>query len=274
MRGNRRGGGRGGGRRVFTLSGKSPFNFQVGNTNTSSAATLSASNVLVPNNLRNAFEFYRFRRVSLSLAPVSRFETSWPASSNAACWSLGYLPEITLSTLTSISQADVASLADSITGSASVVNVNSADESGTNTGKLLLPGDTVRRSLRVSPRTLNLGLAKMWRCNPSGTTDDPSTIQGTFIFAVTDAAGANLVRAQGELSWTVDLFEPLNAAGITLAKRLSTVTDEEKSFISVDEEVGDHGGTRPPNPAPPPRLVGGRSPSVGRPMITAKAPLC
>jgi len=246
---------------VFT--GKSPFNFQVGNGNTSTVSVLSASNVLVTNNLRDAFEFYRFRRVSLSLAPVSRFETTWPANSNSSAWSLGYLPEITLATSTSISQADVASLADAIVGSASVVNVASADESGTNTGKLLLPGDTARRTLRVMPKTLNMSLAKMFRCNPTGTTDDPATTQGTFIFAVADAAGANLVRAEGILSWTVELFEPVNSANITISKRLSSSTEEKDlQYISVDEEAASVTSMVLANPAPPPGKSGASSHSV------------
>jgi hypothetical protein len=202
--------------RSFLYSGKDQLDLVVANGNSSVAGAYSANgsfNTAVTN-ISKAFEYYRIERLRFTVMPVIRYESGFPTQSGSSIWAFGWLPETTNSTTTTITPGAVNTLSDSLTGMASIVNTQSADESGTNSGKSLVTGETVPRHLNVSRKTLRLGLAKMYRTQ-SGVTGDPATIQGTVILALGDTAGANTVKVNIFVDFTIRFFEPVDTTTIS-----------------------------------------------------------
>jgi len=214
----RRKGRGGGGGRSFTVSGKFALSFTVANGNTSVARSVTPSAFAPLANICLGFEYYRFTKLTARVPPIVRYETTTPQTTNAGAWAMAYLPEATNASTTGLSVGALETLSDCVDGTSQIVNVNAGNVAG---GTLMVAGLTTSKTLRVKARTLRLGLAKMYRTQ-SATTGDPAVQQGLFLFAVTDAAGANTVLAQAIVSFTCKFFEPVDASSISLRNLLST----------------------------------------------------
>lgn len=217
------------------MSGQGGYDVVVLNGNTSVVSSITANSFPQAGNVYKGFEFYKYTKLNFTISPPVRFETTVPASTLSAQWALGYMPEGTNATPTTITTNDVRSLPDSIGGMCQVVNVNTADESATNTGKLLVAGDTKERVLRVRKSALNCSLAKMFRTQ-SATTGDPAVLQGNVIVAVGDAAGTNTVKFFIRVTYTIRFFEPLFATDLSVPRPPAAILQQAHSVTEDDEK--------------------------------------
>jgi hypothetical protein len=192
-------------------SGKDYGTLTIANGNTSVAFSVAPSTVSRLVNISKAFEFYRFTKLEFEFPPITRFETSEPASTFSSLVAVGWIPEQTnAASTTAIAFADVASLTQSCMFSASVVNANSV--TSVLNSNLLIPGTTGPTHLRLNRKTLLSTPTNWFRAN--GNAEDGFNAQGQLLAAVTDAAGANTVVIPFLLRYDVELAGRANSAAV------------------------------------------------------------
>jgi len=175
-------------------------------------------------NLQKAYEFYRFTRLTLDLIPAVRFETTLPSTSASGLGVVAYYPEITTATTTSLSVTAVAQLSASRLLALQIVNANTI--SSTVNSSQWVEGETKRVSLRV-PRSVLLATPTRWfRTGLATTAEDLEIDQGTLIFAVQDAAGANTVVQYAHLSYTCEFNGQADMTTLTL-------TDQPDNYFAA-----------------------------------------
>jgi len=200
--------------KITTVSGKALVTMTVANGNTSTAAGIQPGYSRL-SNIQKAFEFYRFTRLSFLVPPWSRFETTWPENSQASAAALGYYPEETTATLTTVTPTALLGLDASIPLTGSVVDVNAIG--GTVNNDVLVTGDTTQRRLTVPKRVLLGTTTKWFRTNTTTSSEVAEITQGQLIFAVADSAGANTVVLNLHMSYTIEFCGNCDSTVLTLA---------------------------------------------------------
>jgi hypothetical protein len=165
-----------------------------------------------------------------------------------------------LSNFDSLTTANVGTLDHFVSGMAQIVNSNVSNNSTLSSGwpgTLMVAGDTVSRRLSV-PTGRIPHQYPMYRTNDIGTTQDPATVQGNFLFAVGDSAGTNGVKFEIQWVTTVRFFNPVDSTSITLPRppprsgcpppiqgrigislRRSKVDEDEKAPVSMSSVEDD-----------------------------------
>jgi len=221
---------------VTTLSGKSLIGFTIANGNTSVAQAVSPALFSRLSNVQKAFEFYRFKKLSFSVPPWCRQETTWAQNTSEGTGALGYYPELTTSTTTSIQPMSVLSLDASLLLAGSVVNANTVGS--TINACVLVPGDTCTRRLTV-PRDILMGTTTRWfRTNATTSTEIAEITQGQLFFAVDDAAGANQVYLATHCSYTVEFCGNVDSTALTVP---FSTRDEDSLSACVSVSAKDAG---------------------------------
>jgi hypothetical protein len=224
---------------IVKISGVMPYAVTITNTNTSATATLYPSNMGGRiANVAKAFEFYRFTHFTWEFPPQSRYETTLSIGNlSSAGWAaFGFDPELTNAVATTVAVTSVLTLSKSKSLMYNIVNVNTNDASGT--GTLMTPGNSGFTKLTVGRKFL-LSVPLKWYRNSAVTSFDTDFVQGTFIFAVADAAGATTVNLSGLLRYEVEFTGPVDFTNITkpvvsLAERLAAL--ELRNFV-LEERV-------------------------------------
>jgi len=219
--------------RITTLRGKAILTFQVANGNSSVINSLSPAAFARLTNVQKAFEFYRFTKVSLLVPPWGRWETTTPNNSSAVGAALGFYPEETTATTTTITPTSVLALDASIPLSGSVVNANTG--SSTLQPCLWIGGDSCARRLTIPKRILLETTTKWFRTNGTTSSEVAEIVQGQLIFAVQDTAGANTVFLNTHVSYEVEFCGNTDSTALTLDPSWDEVrdADDEKRAPSV-----------------------------------------
>jgi hypothetical protein len=215
-------------RQSYSISGKQVVGLTVTNGNTASLSALSPLTFSgsVPFRLATAFKYFRFKRVSLHIPPIVRFETTVPTTSLAGLWCMAYVPEANGLT-TSTTYVNACSIPDNIIGTAQIVNSNVSNNSTLSTGwpgTLMVAGDTESKRFTIRSGALNEGVLRKYECK--------SDSQGTIILAVSDPAGGNTVVTQIVMSYTIEFSEPF--VDDLLGSALPPLTDGKSSDAEYD----------------------------------------
>jgi len=225
----------------FSYSASAIIDIGVPNGDTSQGIGLTPATLSAPLiALAKAFKYYRFKKLTFSLDPVVRFETTVPTTGSAGKWALAYVPEGVTASFTGVTPTQLLTCKDCVSGMAQVVNSNITDNSSLATGYpgyLLIAGDTTQRVLKVRRRTLNMGSQRYYFCQG---TPGLTTIQGDVLFALQDSAGGNTVVLKGLVHFTIDFVEPEDSINIgakvprsfpsrlSCSRRLPSRVDDEK----------------------------------------------
>lgn len=221
-----------------TISGQYVLSDTIANGNTSRVLTIDTQAFAPLQNVSKAFKYYRFRKLTFVVPPIVRFETTLPLTSDAGDFGLGYTPDLVSVTTTSITVPQVCSLRDSIRGQMAIVNSNITNNSTLSAGYpgvLLAPGGGAR-VLRVRSSTLRDGSDQLYLC---AGTPGSFVSQGELIFAVNDAAGANTVKADILVKFTVDFYDWMDSSVLGLfgpkvvEQKDDDSEDEHSSIVSV-----------------------------------------
>jgi len=207
----------------------------VANGNNSVAIALNPGISGRQSNIQKAYEFYRFTKLRIRIPPWARFETTWPQNTTCASGALGYYPELTTATTTTVGPAAVLGLQASIPLQGALVNANTVG--GTTNVNLISSGLTTTQSL-VVPSTVLLGTSVKWfRTNATTSSEVAEITQGQLLFTVDDAAGANTVVLRMQLIYTIEYAGEVDATLLTLSSKPRPLlsisqSDDEKT----DEE--------------------------------------
>lgn len=189
------------------MSGSHFFEFVVASTNTSVAIGLLPGNFVRLSNIQKAFEFYRFTKLVLEVVPWVQENAGPVASSVASLGALGFYPELTTATLTSISAASVLSLDASIILAGSSTNATG--------GVIQFVGHTASRFLRVPKRILMATPVRWYRTQGTASSEDSEITQGLMIAALTTAAGASTVVMGVKVSYTCEFTANVDSTTLT-----------------------------------------------------------
>jgi len=219
-------------KRSARTTGVSTQVFLVANGNNSVTVPLAPLSFQRTSEIQHAYEFYRFTKLSITIPPHCRFETTQTNDSSCQEGAIGYFPEETNITSTAIVPQNVLALNDSMPFAIAVVNKNASD---THFGQLLAPGSTTKTVLRVARKSLKVGASMWYRCNGTASTENDFITQGTLIYAISDAAGATTVRCQAQIRYTIEwaggapttIFTVVKAAPLPSQKKIAQESDDE-----------------------------------------------
>jgi len=196
--------------RIWKVRGKEPFSVVITNTNNCISQSLGPG--AFSDRLKNlgfGFEFFRFTRLKWVIPPISRWETSLSSGFNNTAQSaaVAYLPEVPVSTVSTLTPTNLLSLEAS-----KPIQLNLGIEGAAASFVMSLPGNTTTQTL-VVPRSVLLAVPGKWYRN-NAITEDLLAVQGTFLFSVADAAGANTVVLNGQMEYEIEFSGQANTAVI------------------------------------------------------------
>jgi len=217
---------------VTRLTGRARFYATVANGNSSTSFVIQPSSFSRLVSIQKAYEFYRFTKLRLRVPPFVRFETTYPANSEASSGAIGYYPEVFTSSQTAIQAGNLLSLEASMPLCPSIVNENSSASGGT--GVLAAPGYTKDVILNVPKSVLLSTPTKWWRTQATASSEDLFITQGTLVVAFDDTAGASTVQVPIDFQYEIEFSAQVDAIDINSPppplqwQRVLKETDDEK----------------------------------------------
>lgn len=212
---------------ITVIRGTSILPFVVATTTTSVQMNLDPTAFFRLNNLQDGFEFYRFTRIEVVVPPWSYTGTA--AGQTQAV--LGYYPEETASTTTTLTPSKLSTLERNI------------PLSGYQNGSVLTSniGHTTNQHLRVGRSTLLRTPVKWYRTvGVSG--EDTFDIQGSLLLAVSTAPSGSALTLVTYVRYVIEFTGIVDSTALALAPpreprvaRLIRDVAEEKNESSSDD---------------------------------------
>jgi len=184
----------------LVMRGKAVLQSSIASSTVSQVILIQPSTFTRLANVQLGYEFYRFRRFRLKLVAPDYPESSLNTTGNHV-GAIGYYPEETKTTATTINWAAVASLACSRVFKATQVIAGAS-----------APGYTVPITLNVPPKILMNQPVKWYRCNSAGT-ENAEIVQGTLMMSI-GAAPISTMWFFFEIDYEVEFTGAVDSSAI------------------------------------------------------------
>jgi len=217
---------------TVVVRGKAAVTLTVLSGNSSAGLLLQPGLFLRLNNMQKGSEFYRFTRLRMTVPPFVMPGNS--ATGNAV---LGYYPEETPTTITSLSYTAVSCLSASMPLAAQLILSGSPP-------LLLAVGHTGFPTLSVPKDVLLTSAVKMFRTNAVVSGEDADIVQGTILACLLSTATAN-VTIPIHVDYVVEFKGPVDSTLLTLTgqKDDPEAKQELLGFVDVPRPLGTSAAT-------------------------------